>query len=76
MTDIINSPILLTHFPTDLKAFYMKKDPSDPRLTESVNLLMPGVGEIIGGSMRMECYDELIADYQRQGISAKDYLVQ
>lgn len=73
MTDIINRPILLTHFPADLKAFYMKKDPSDPRLTESVDLLMPGVGEIIGGSMRMESYEELMDAYQRQGMSAKDY---
>jgi asparaginyl-tRNA synthetase len=73
MTDILNVPVFLTHFPAEIKAFYMKKDESDRRVTESVDVLMPGVGEIVGGSMRMENYDELMEAYRREGIGSEPY---
>ena len=73
MTDIINRPIFLTHFPVEIKAFYMQKDKEDPRVTESVDCLMPGVGEIVGGSMRMYDYEELMAAYEREGMDARPY---
>lgn len=73
MTDIINKPIFLTHFPVEIKSFYMQKDQEDPRVTESVDVLMPGVGEIVGGSMRMHDYDELMAAYKREGMDAAPY---
>ncbi|KAJ9614121.1 asparagine--tRNA ligase [Cladophialophora chaetospira] len=73
MTDILNVPIFLTHFPADLKAFYMPRDKDDNRVTESVDVLMPNVGEILGGSMRIWDFDELMAGYKREGIDPEPY---
>ncbi|KAL7673411.1 hypothetical protein ACOME3_008270 [Neoechinorhynchus agilis] len=73
MTDKIGCPILLCRFPAELKAFYMRKDPEDPRLTESVDVLLPNVGEVVGGSMRMNGYQELEYAFERNAINPEPY---
>ncbi|PVU97920.1 hypothetical protein BB561_000176 [Smittium simulii] len=73
MTDTINRPIMLTHFPGPIKSFYMPKDKEDPRVTESVDLLMPNVGEIVGGSMRISNYIDMIAAFKSAGLAPENY---
>jgi asparaginyl-tRNA synthetase len=73
MTDQIGRPIMLMHFPKILKSFYMQPLREAPDFTESVDILVPGVGEIVGGSMRISDYDELMAGYKRDGIPHEPY---
>ncbi|KAG8709948.1 hypothetical protein FRC11_005023 [Ceratobasidium sp. 423] len=73
MTDQLNVPIFLYGFPKELKSFYMKKIPGDEAFTESCDLLMPNVGEIVGGSMRIADMQELLEGYKREGIDPTPY---
>jgi len=72
MTDTINECILFHSFPAEIKSFYMPRREDDKRLTESVDVLIPGVGEIVGGSMRIWDYDALFEGYKREGFTDED----
>ncbi|KAL0491643.1 asparaginyl-tRNA synthetase [Acrasis kona] len=73
MLQIIGVPVLMIKFPLEMKAFYAKKCADDLELTETVDVLVPGVGEIIGSSMRVDNYQELLEGFEREGIDPKSY---
>lgn len=74
MTDMIGRPIFLIKFPAAMKSFYMQRcGGAENDLTESVDCLMPGVGEIIGGSMRSWKYDEVMEGFKREGLDPAPY---
>jgi asparaginyl-tRNA synthetase len=62
-------PVLMHRFPAEMKAFYFKKDPADPRLALGCDMLAPeGYGEIIGGGQREEDYETLLAAIDAAGL--------
>lgn len=71
LVDTINEPILLMRFPTPLKAFYMQPCEDDDGETESVDVLVPSVGEIMGGSMRIYNYELLMERYKTLSMDEK-----
>ncbi len=73
MTDEIGEMIMLWGFPKHLKSFYMKTIEGDEEYTESVDILAPHVGEVVGGSMRISDVDELMEGYKREGITPDPY---
>jgi len=66
-------PVFLTHFPRDMKAFYMKPDPNDPKTVLGADLLVPGIGEIIGSSERICDMDDLLESLKLFKLNQKDY---
>jgi asparaginyl-tRNA synthetase len=67
-------PVFVHHFPTAIKAFYMKEDEKEPGYTMSCDLIAPeGFGEIIGGGQREESYETLVRKIQEHGLNLKDF---
>jgi asparaginyl-tRNA synthetase len=64
-------PVILTDYPRDIKAFYMKQN-DDGKTVRAMDVLFPGIGEIIGGSQREEDYDKLIARIREMKMPEKE----
>jgi asparaginyl-tRNA synthetase len=64
-------PVILTDYPKEIKAFYMKQN-EDGKTVRAMDVLFPGIGEIIGGSQREENYDSLVSRIRELGLPEKD----
>lgn len=73
LTEVIfKKPVFVTDYPKEIKAFYMKMNP-DNKTVAAVDCLVPGIGEIIGGSQREDDYDKLTARMDELGLKKEDY---
>ena len=69
---IYNKPVFLIDYPKDIKAFYMKLN-EDGKTVRAMDLLVPGIGEIIGGSQREENYEKLAKRMTEMDLNVADY---
>ena len=69
---VFKRPVFVTDYPKDIKAFYMKMNP-DNKTVAAVDCLVPGIGEIIGGSQREDDYDKLLNRMNEMGLNPDDY---
>lgn len=69
---IFKKPVFVTDYPKEIKAFYMKLN-GDGKTVAACDLLVPGIGEIIGGSQREENYDVLVKRMEECGLNPDDY---
>ena len=70
--NIFKKPVFVTDYPTEIKAFYMKQNP-DGKTVAAADLLVPGIGEIIGGSQREDNLEVLQDKIKKLGMKEKDY---
>lgn len=70
--EIYKRPLFVTDYPKEIKAFYMKLN-EDGRTVAAMDCLVPGIGEIIGGSQREDDYDKLVARMDELGLKKEDY---
>ena len=70
--EIFKRPVFVTDYPKEIKAFYMKLN-EDGKTVAAMDCLVPGIGEIIGGSQREEDYDKLLGRIRELGMKESDY---
>ena len=66
--EYFKSPVFITDWPRDIKCFYMKQN-DDGKTVAAVDYLVPGAGEMMGGSQREEDYDKLVAEMKRRDMN-------
>ena len=69
---VFKKPVFVTDYPKEIKAFYMRQN-DDGKTVAAMDMLVPGVGELIGGSQREERMDKLLEAYGRFGLNPEDY---
>ena len=69
---VYKKPVFLTDYPKEIKAFYMKQNP-DGKTVAAADLLVPGIGELVGGSQREDNYEKLEARIKELGMNPEDY---
>lgn len=65
-------PVIMNDYPAEIKSFYMKKN-EDGKTMQGTDVLFPRIGEIIGGSVREENYDKLVAEIEKRGMKVEQY---
>lgn len=70
--EIFHRPVFVTDYPKEIKAFYMKMN-EDGKTVAAMDCLVPGIGEIIGGSQREDDYDKLVQRMDECGLKKEDY---
>ena len=69
---VFQRPVFVTDYPKEIKAFYMKQN-EDGKTVAAMDCLVPGIGEIIGGSQREDDYDKLLTRMRELGLREEDY---
>ena len=69
---VFGKPVFVTNYPKEIKAFYMKQDEGG-KTVSAVDCLVPGIGELTGGSQRETDYDKLVARMNELGLKQEDY---
>jgi asparaginyl-tRNA synthetase len=69
---LLKKPVILTDYPKDIAAFYMRLN-DDGKTVRAMDVLVPQIGEIIGGSQREERYDVLVQKLEARGMKPSDY---